>query len=60
MSPGMGAHGGGTNGDANPVPPQYDGLLKEGVGQLSRRVEAEEEAVTELLEELRHEAEGVE
>lgn len=55
MGPGMTAHVG--TGDTGSSSPAQERLLKEGVGELLRRAEGEAAAVTELLEELRYEAE---
>lgn len=59
MGPGMTAHAG-AGGDTGPASPAQERLLKDGVGDLSRRAEAAAAAVTELLEELRYEADGLE
>eukprot|EP00752_Nemacystus_decipiens_P011751 g10428.t1 len=59
MGPGMTPHAG-AGGDTEPSSPAQERLLKDGVGDLSRRAEAAAAAVTELLEELRYEAEGLE
>lgn len=58
MGPGMTAHAG-AGGGTEPASPAQERLLKDGVGDLLRRAEAEAAAVTELLEELRYEAEGL-
>lgn len=50
-------HSGG--GDTGPSSPSQERLLKEGVTQLLRQAEGEAAAVTELLEELRYEGEGL-
>ncbi len=60
MGPGMAAHAGGRAGDAGTASPAQERLLRDGVGDLLRRAEGEAAAVTELLEELRYEAEGLE
>lgn len=57
MGPGMTMHSGG--GDTGPSSPSQERLLKEGVTQLLRQAEGEAAAVTELLEELRYEGEGL-
>lgn len=46
-------------GDAPPSPPVQNRLLQEGVRELKRRADREATAVTELLEELRYEADGL-
>ncbi|CAM9869476.1 unnamed protein product [Pylaiella littoralis] len=58
MGPGMTVHAGGA-GDVGSESPAQERLLKDGVGDMLRRAEAEAAAVTELLEELRYEAEGL-
>lgn len=58
MGPGMTAHAGAA-GDTGAASPAQERLLKDGVGDLQRRAEAAAAAVTELLEELRYEAEGL-
>lgn len=55
----MTAHAGGKGGDAGPASTAQERLLRDGVGDLLRRAEGEAAAVTELLEELRYEAEGL-
>lgn len=57
MGPGMTLHSGG--GDTKLVSPAQERLLKEGVAHLLRQAEGEAAAVTELLEELRYEGEGL-
>lgn len=57
MGPGMTAYA--PRGDVGAASPSQDHLLSEGVRDLLRRAEAEAAAVTELLEELRYEAEGL-
>ncbi|CAM9891355.1 unnamed protein product [Ectocarpus sp. 6 AP-2014] len=59
MGPGMSVHSGGQ-GDAGVASPSQDRLLSDAVGDLLRRAEGEAAAVSELLEELRYEAEGLE
>ncbi|CAM9251255.1 unnamed protein product [Ectocarpus fasciculatus] len=59
MGPGMSVHSGGQ-GDVGFASPSQDRLLSDAVGDLLRRAEGEATAVTELLEELRYEAEGLE
>ncbi|CAN0387513.1 unnamed protein product [Hapterophycus canaliculatus] len=59
MGPGMTAHAGGGGGGAGSGSAAQDRLLSDGVGDLLRRAEGEAAAVTELLEELRYEEEGL-
>ena len=57
MGPGMTLRSG--RWDTEPASPAQEGLLKEGVARLLRQAEGEAAAVTELLEELRYEGEGL-
>lgn len=57
MGPGMSVHSG--RGNAGSTSSEQDRFLREGVAELLRRAEREAAAVTELLEELRYEGEGL-
>lgn len=59
MGPGMSVHSGGQGGTGVAFRSQ-DRFLSDAVGDLLRRAEGEAAAVSELLEELRYEAEGLE
>lgn len=58
MGPGMSAHSGSRGGGVGHSSPAQDRLLKKSVGELLLRAQGNAAAVTELLEELRYEAEG--